>query len=405
MPQDDSDNDERELIPWAAHQPVSRISGVPTALIYMGEISGDVAQNDDSFAILFEDVEIVNGTIFENQERGDETGTVVDNIDEDEPRPTDFRFLDTEDMPRGSTMVDGTLATGENGPNTYDEVDEIDVDQLLVFYNGMSGSRVGRTLDFNGQNFAHYRSMGDDRHYLVKGLYQAHPEWRGASSSERSDLAGDGLAPRVCRAPILRWQVEGGGEDSEAELLEEPDAPRILIDVSQYKDTRGYELHIFEEEAFVDEFGDKTTPVDDIERGRYGIEAESELEYNSVRYSTADSILEQAGYAMAMHDEWEEPPQGWSLEYELEGDDTTFGVADEVVTEDDFAAQKQNFASEVAQALRDGDTPTDTFPDGIEGLVDSKGDAFYQEPTDDDVAEIRESVYEQTPWLDVADLE
>jgi hypothetical protein len=367
----------------------------------MGELSGSTPQNDDSFAVILDNPELVSGDAFVNEARGENT-SVVEEIDEDTSRPTDFRFLDGEDDDVASYDRDGNLTTDEKGPSSYVETEELP-DRIMVFYNGMTGSRVGRTLDFNGQSYAKFR---DDTEYLVKGLYQAHPSWRDANGSEdRKELAKAGKAPRVVRAPILRYRVDEHEEGADLIDEDEVSAPRILIDMTHYQDTRGYEVHLFDQDEFEDEFGDLTTDVDDIERGRYGLESESEIEYGSVRYSVADDILEQAQYGMAWHDEWEEKPDGWSLEYTLEGDDTDFGdLTEEVVDEGDFEQQKQDFAVEAAKALPDGQTPDDAFPDGIAGLVDKKSDSFYQEPTDDDVADIEEAVYEQTEWLDTSDL-
>lgn len=398
-----SGDDEQEIIPWAVHQPTARIIGEPTALIYMGEIDSDEPQPSDSYGVIFENPRIVNGDVFSNKARGDDTGTVVDSIDEDEKRPTDFRFLDGEDSDVASFDSDGDLSTDETGPSSYEQVDEIDADRILVFYNGMSGTRVGRTLDFNGQSYAKHRS---DTGYLVKGLYQAHPNWLGAASEERATLAEAGKAPRVVRAPILRYRVQEDEDGDDHRLLDEPESPEVLVDVSHYEGTRGYELHIFDAEAFEEEFGDLTTSVDEMERGRYGLETDSEIEYGSVRYSVADSILEQAGYGFAWFDEWEEHPDGWELEYDLGGDGSDFGdLSSEVVTEEDFDEQKKNFAAQAAAALPDGKSPEDAFPGGFAGLVDKKVETFYQEPTEEDVDEMLEMVYQQTDWLDTADLD
>lgn len=399
----ESTDEERETYAWVSQQPNSRIVGTPVDLIYAGELGSDVAQNDDSYILLLKDAEVVNGSLFVNEEKPDD-GTTADSTGEDEPRSTDYRVI-SEDSGVG-TFVKGSLTTGENGANVYDEADEFAEDVVAVFYNGVTGSRVGRTMDFNGRQYARWTETP----YLVKGLYQAHPDWRGADSQTRSDLAQNGKAPRVARVPIPRFHVDGSSYDSDME------GDEIVIDMTLLRPDQsnsGYEVHIFDAAAMEAEFGDSTTPVDEMDRGQWGLDVDSELDY--ISHDDPESVLEDAevGFSMYTGEGWPDEPADWELEYDLQ---TSFGIQAAINGDDDsgggqtdeaaFEEDLHNFASEVATALPDGQSPEDVFDGGLSGLVESRADQFRgREPTADDIANIRSEVYSEVNWLDPSSLE
>lgn len=359
---------------WASQTPTTRIKGVPQALIYAGQLNEE--QNRDSFAVVLSGVETVIGTTFENDIRDGQQ--VAERIPEGEPRPTDYRFADADD--EDSTIVKGSLTTGEKGPNVYDE-GAVSEDEIIVWYNGMSGQRVGRALDFNGMPFAAYTDSG----YLKKGLYQAAEGWREANSSQRSDMAQNGQAPRVVRAPILRDDVE----DRE-----------ILIDVTRRENGRGYELHIFDAEQFEEEFGSLDYPTEDIPRGRYGLDAESEITFRSVAPEEAEETLDEAGYAMHMQHGgfWQEKPA--NADYEPPSA-RSFDVTVEQADEEDVQEQWDEFAQMIADELPDGQTPEAAYSTGIEGLIEKNAGLFHEVPS---AETIRTLVYEKVSWLDADEL-
>lgn len=376
----DEENEAAEEQPqyaWAQQTPVTRIQGRPQAIIFADQLGAE--QPDDSYGVVLADAEVVVGTLFENQIRDGEL--TVDAVEEGQPRPTDYRIADPDDRDVVFDR-DGNLKSKENGPNIYVEGDAVAEDEIIVWYNGMAGQRIGRTLDFNGLPFADYTDSG----YLKKGLYQAAEGWRGASSSQRGELVDKGLAPRVVRAPILREDVE----DTE-----------VLIDVTRYDGGRGYELHVFDAAEFEDEFGSLDHPTDDIERGQYGLECESEIQFTSVSPEEAEETLEEAGYAMHMvhGDGWVEEPE--NADYQPPGADS-FDVTVEQADEEDIEQQWDEFASMIADEIPDGATPDETYSRGIEGVIEKNSGLFHEVPS---AEEIRRRVYEKVAWLDVDEVE
>lgn len=377
MTDEDTADEDRPQHAWASQTPETRIRGTVEEIIFAGQLGSSVEQPDDSFGVVLSGVETVIGTTFVNDVRDGEQ--VAEQIPEDAPRPTDYRFADEDD--EDSTIVKGSLTTGEKGPNVYDP-GEVAEDEIIVWYNGMSGQRVGRALDFNGMPFARYTDSG----YLIKGLYQAAEGWRDASSAERSDLAGAGRAPRVVRAPILREDVAGS---------------EVLIDVTRYDGGRGYELHVFDADEFEDEFGDVTTATDELPRGRYGLDVESEIEFRSVAPEEAEETIEDAGYAMHMFEGpgWQDEPE--NADYEPPGSDE-FDVSVETADEEDVEEQWDEFASMIASNLPDGLSPDEAYTGGLESVIEKNESKFHEVPTED---QIRTRVYEQVSWLDADEIE
>lgn len=385
----DADDGEREQFAWASQTPTTRIAGEVAGLIYAGNLSDTVEQNDTSFGVVLRDPTVVNGTLFVNEQKDDD-GTMEDAVDEDSTVPTDYRVADPTD--EDANIVKGALSTEEKSTvdgdraNVYEEADGFDEDEIIVWYNGMSGQRIGRTLDFNGLPFARFTDDG----YLVKGLMQPADGWRGANSDKRRQMARNGKAPRVARAPILRFRVDDDGN------LSDEGSREVLIDVSRYQGGRTYEAHVFDAAAFADEHGNHSADFDSDD--------EAELEW--VYDENADDVLDQAEYAMSPYtgDGWQDEPAGYESPRTGTGD---FTVDSEVPDDEEIEEQYDEFADMVVgemegnEALH-GQTPADAFRGGIEGLIGRNSEAFHVPPESDT---IRQAVYERIDWLDVDDLE
>jgi hypothetical protein len=396
----DADTEEEQLA-WAQQTPTTRIKGVPRGIIFGGTLDSSVAQNgptatgdrSSGFGIVFEDVEVITGTLFENTERDGDDG-LTESTD-DHGRPTDYRIADPDD--RDATIVKGSLTTDENGPNVYDESDAVSDEQTIVWYNGMAGERISRALDFNGLPYARWTDDG----YLVKGLYQAAEEWRGANTDQRQEMKQNGLAPRVARVPVLRWD----------DAVTDEDAPEVLVDISRYRGGRGYEAHVFDAEAFEEEFGDLETPVEDIERDDY-YQLETDAEFDWRFAEDADEVLDELEIGMRMYtgEGFQDEPADWSASYSSGTGD--FEVETSTIERDERGLTKEqaNFVEMVVGEMQSnedahGKTPNQVFRGGLEGLIERNVEAFDVVPSGDTVETIRRAVYEGVEWLDAEDLD
>lgn len=410
----EENSEERETYPWVSQTPTTRIEGTPKRIIYAGRLGDTVEQNSSNFGVVFEDVEVVGGELWVNEAKEDGS-TTADAVGDDESRPTDYRVLDTDDE-SVSFDKDGNVESGENGPNTYVEADSIEEDEVVVWYNGLAGKRVARTLDFNGRPYADWT---DDGSYLLKGLFQPHPEWR-EEGANRSKLADDGKAPRVVRAPILRNAVDiewGEDEDGNSVLegvdvdLDDPSEQRVLVQMS--RSGRAYRAYLFDADEFEEEFGslDAELPRNDDGFVKNDIDSQLEMLYTSA----ADEVLEEAEYSMHMYTEgtWQNEPEGWTAQSTSEVG--TFGVTadagDSSSSDDDsgLPAAVEQFVDETVSALEqlheqkgDAPTPEEAFEGGIAGLIGQYSEQFDRVP-DADVIQVE--VYERTSHLDPSDLE
>lgn len=404
----DTDDEEREEFPWVAQTPTTRIEGTPVDLIYPEQISSSVEHNGDSFAVVMKDPEVVIGSLWRNEEKP-EDGTTAEVIDEETPRPTDYRLADRDDRGMSTKEIRGEefLMSDEDGPDTYVEVDGFDEDHVLVWYNGLSGNRIGRTLDFNGRPFSRWTDEG----YLIKGLYQAPEGWR-ENPSQRGEMAKAGDVPRVDRAPILRNRVayttDDEGNRDGAELLDEPEELRLFIDID--REGRGYRGYVFDADAFEAEF-DRETPLEELPTDDYGnfeIDAALDMPYCPF----ADEVLEQAGYSMQMYtdgDKWQDTPDDWQPTSTSEVDSFGIGVETEGDSDSFPTPKQQQFVNEVVAELEEihsakgtSPTPDDAFEGGVTGLIGKYQDQFDRVPEADDV---ERAVYDQTEHLDPSDLD
>jgi hypothetical protein len=400
----DTDGEAREEYPWASQTPGTRIVGKRRGVIYAGRLDDTEAQNDTSFGVIIEDPEVVEGTLWQNQAKPDDA-TTAEGVDDDQSRPTDYRIADPDD--ENTTIANGALVTGENGPNTYDEADAFDEDTVILWYNGLSGERLSRVLDFNGRPFARWTDDG----YLVKGLYQPAEGWREANGDKRSQMKENGKAPRVARAPLLRDRVdvqyddEGNVDGVEVNLEDDFEGAETLIDMSYYMGGRGYEIHALDAETFEDEFGalDATIPRNDAGYVKDDVESELDMPYTPA----ADQVLEEAGFRMHMYtgDGWQDEPDSWTPQSTSEVG--TFGVSADAGSDDGdgdgFTAQQEQFVREVVDEVSGtGMPPSEVFEGGIPALLGRYGDQFDRVPDESDV---REAVYARVSHLSTDDLE
>jgi hypothetical protein len=404
---DETEAEQEEELAWAVQTPTTRLSGTPKEVIFSGDINGSIEQTGNSFGVVWEDPELVTGEIWENTERGDTTADVVD---DDTARPTDYRLADSTHERINTMDVEGEtfLTTGENGPNSYQETDTIEEDRLLVWYNGLTGQRIGRVLDFNGRPFARWVDNDDGSSYLLKGLYQCADGWRDAKGSERGKMASSGKAPRVARAPILRNRVEyeegEGDESGSATLLDEAKDISVLVDMSDAPSGNGYRAHLFDADDFADEFDAVDADIPRNDAGYVADEIDSELD---MPYSgLADEVLEQAEYGMNMYtgEGWQDEPSAWEPQSTSEVE--SFGIAaDDGDEQDDggLSAEHEQFVTEVVGEVKgSGMTPDEMFNGGLEGLIGKYSSNFSTVP---DADTIREAVYAEVSHLDVNDLE
>jgi hypothetical protein len=409
---DTSDDEERESLPWVNQTPHTRLSGVPTGLIYAGDIDDRTKQNSDSYGLILRDPQVEVGSLWANTEKPDE-GTMDDADIDDVPRPTDYRVVDTDDETANTTDVGGQtiLTTGEKGPSSYESADAFDEDEIIVWYNGMSGQRLGRVLDFNGLPFADWT---DDGSYLVKGLYQPPTGWADADGGKRREMAKSSRAPRVVRPPILRNRVEyhenDDGDVVDATLLDEARDEAMLIDLSRYRGGDTYEMTVLDHDAFVDTFDTADATIPRTDGGNLDdVDAEIEWAYSQA----ADEVLEQAGYSMRMFtgEDFPDEPSGWQPSSTSEVDsfgieaDTGGGDGDDGDDTDDegFSATQQQFVEETADAVRgSGMAPDEMFDGGLSGLIDRYESELDSRP---DEAEVRETIYAEVAHLDVSSLD
>ena len=331
----DAEQDEEQESVWVNQAPTTTVSGVARELIYSGELSERVAQNGTSFGVLFTDFQVEDGELYRNQNKVDGGVTVVD--EETGKRATDYRAVDLTDQKISTTEINGETFVTDRAGQSFESVEDLDGDdnEVIVWYNGMSGQVISRALDFNGRPFAEYKQDG----YLLKGLYQVANGWR---DGDKGDMVKSGLGPRVARAPLLREDVQD---------------ERISITIGRWNGGNMYEATVEDADG-----------------------EELDMLYDE----NADDVLDEVEYGMHLHhgEGWQDEPanaQKPARSFDITADAVEGGDGDGELT-----PVEQNFVDNVTDAvietgLRDAD---DAFTGGISGLMNQHG-------VDGDAAELR----------------
>lgn len=390
---DDDSDEEYEQRAWATATPTTRIKGTVTEVFTPQQITGDDEQTDSSYGVVIEDPDVVIGELYRNNHKPDDDLT-RSAVDEDSSQPTDYRIADAADD--AVTVVGDTLATDEQSTvdgetaNQYDQADDFDEDEILLWVSGMSGDRIIRHLDINGRPYAKY-SEGN----YIAGLLQAHDDWF-ADGADRSSLVQEGKAPRLARPPELR-----------------PDVDEVLLDISR-GNGRAYHGHVFRADDFEAEFGSVDHPTDEIPRGQYGLDADSELDLRMMDYDEMDAFFEGRDYnvhQMFFDDGgngWGDQPDDVDTSSSSSGFDVSVTEADDGGTSD--AEQDAEFVDNIVETMQSeeaahGRAPDEIWQAGLETMVDRNMDEWSEPPTGERLADIRQSVYERVAWLDVDELE
>lgn len=392
--EEEADYEER---PWVNITPTTRLSGEVIDIFAKDFPTSDKEQTDSMYGIVVQNPEVVVGNVYRNNHKP-EDGLTRDVVDEDSSSPTDYRVADESD--KSANVVGDTLVTDEESmvdgeqANQYDE-GAFEEDEVLLWVGGMSGERLIRALDFNGQPFARYIE-NDGEPYLIKGLFQAHEDWFSDQKS-RGQAAKEGHAPRLNRPPILRPDVEG---------------EHLLIDISR-GNGRGYYGHVFVADDFDGEVGGIDTPTDDLPKGQYGLDVDSELDLRQVGFDEADATIEDNDLNMhAMFFEgpgWGEQPDGVDTSVST-GFDTGLDIGESSDSGQDDTAQDEEFALNVVEAMKATDaahglTPDEVYKQGLTGKIDQNSSEWSEIPTGDRLQNIREIIYSELSWLDASELE
>ena len=347
----DDTTEERQLLPWVQMTPTSRIGGVVEGIIYAGTLSEHEKDTGTSFGVILSDPEVIEGELFRNDDKDEDGLTIAEQSDEGDiiSRVTDYRVLDPEDAAVNVVEVGGEMVAtdGHEVSNQYSPAETFDEDEVLVWFNGIAGQRIGRRLDFHGRPYAEYKADG----YLNKGLLQFPEGWR----NNRSEALDAGHRPRVARAPILRDDVEG---------------ERIEISLGRWEGGRMYEAHVYDDD---------------------GEELETLFDKN------ADDVLNSAGESgFRMHpyhgDGFQDKPDN--------AENASFDIQVEHAQTDveGLTPQQNRFVGEVVQALEGTDLePDEAFNGGLAGLAE-------RNDISGNLESIEEAVYEQSEHLDPSDL-
>lgn len=326
--------------------PTTRVKGTPKTLVYAGDLRA--AQNGTSFGVVFDadSFSVVEGTLVRNSKKPDGQVTIAN---DEGKRSTDYRVVDLNDEGTTTIEVGGETFVTDRAGNQYEVVDGVDDgdEEVIIWYNTVSGNRIGRILDFNGVPFAAYKEDG----YLLKGLIQVSEEWRNANGARKKELKDAGLAPRVARFPVLR-----------------DDISEVEIEISRWNGGRMYEAHVFDADG-----------------------EELEFKYDE---GNADDVLSENNYTMSLEhgDGWQDKPAN------AQEQARTFNISIGEPSEDGLTQTGENFVQSVVSALEGTElTPEQAFAGGIEGLMQDHN-------VTDDVTAVRAAVYERVSHLDTDDL-
>lgn len=382
----EDDETEYEVTPNLNIQPTVRLKATLKDLSYGGRLGSDYEQNDTTSILELTDIDVIEGTVFENDIK-EADGTTADAIDDDDPRPTDYRIVDVDDQ---SANAKGDFLFTNEQFGDYTEVDEISENGVIsLWLNGMSGQRSMRSLDFNGSPFASYTDQGS----IVKGLLQVADGWRDASSKQKKEMVQDDKAPRVTRPTILREDCV----DRE-----------LVIDMGRLNSGRGYELNIFYADQMEEDIG-VDGDIDELRNDMGWVEADYLVTPQFTDFDEADEIINENGISFSFfHGEgWEDEPE--NAETTAADFDVSVGGGDdsneETVDEDGFTDSQLTFIEAVANAMKGtGSTPNEFYSEegGLMAIIEKNTDQFDVTP---DVEEVREELYSRLQYLDVADMD
>jgi hypothetical protein len=280
------------------------------------------------------------------------------------------------------------------GGGTFDaDQVELNEDYLMVWYGGIIGQFVVRSLDFNGMVYARY----NDNDYLTKGVLQAPLGWRDSDvedydveTTDRGKLAapkdsgGLGRPPRIARPIVLRDEIV----DSEAEIR--------MGWLDDGKNRRSFDGLFVEDE----ELDLSNAYADDS-----GYDFPDAVIEDRLDVDDADSV-----YWMYHGEGWQPQPDGFGSEAADDDADTAGGSFDMDVSTDDseptddaLTDDERQFAEMVTEQLTGtGAHPDDeVFLDGSEdiiGLVQHNLENFSTDSPDADG--IRQFVIENSSHLD-----
>lgn len=342
----------------------------------------------------------------------DALGEVPDDADDHYVSGTDYKVVDPDDDETELSFDrDGNEKGVDVGGGTFDSssVDGFD-GNVMVWYGGMTGTIIGRTLDFNGLPWARFTGLDDESPYLVKGLFQPPIGWRGEAdedfygsdnveSTDRSELArpvdngGLGRKPRVARPPVLRPDMDG----------------RFFISISRFNGGRMGEANlgfgVDDYDAFVESMEQRESSYDDIDYDGY-----DELD---LRYAEdADEVLaaEFEGTIADIYDWY--GGEGWQNKPDnaFEGTDSNGSGGFDLGDDDDNSAvehpteQERRFAQMIVQKMAGRDIdPEDDDAFEVDGetmnlseIIDHNEGNFDVEPSKE---AIRDEVYAEADGL------
>jgi len=378
-----TEDEEYDVLPNINMTPTTRISATLTDVAYGDELGSNVEQNDTTAILELEDVEVIQGTLYENDLREDsDVSHTGEAIDDDDPRPTDFRIADGDDA--AANVKGDFLFTNEQfGEYTDAETQMLD-GPVNLWLNGMSGQRALRELDFNGSPFASYSDNG----YLTKGLLQVADGWRDSSSAQKKEMVQNDKAPRVVRPVIPRRDVLGS---------------EIVISLGRLDNSRGYELNIFEAETMADAIGVDGS-LDSLRNDWGYVESEYAFSPQFTDFDAADDRIAEEGVSFSMYhgEGWEDKPENATPQT---SDFDVSGSVDTATDETDgFTESQLTFIDAIEGAMKgSGETVESFYADdgGLAAVIERNSANFDVTP---DVGEVRIELYERLLYLDPADI-
>jgi len=237
----DSDDSDFEYYPQVtAHAPSAIEGEIVDTVMAVDFDSPDTGHN---VGVVFKNPEVTDGYVWQSRDIPDGFSTIREYNDAVQLANADMDqdYVDgnevTEDTvgaaisaledagydPGDAEMVSGTdykvVGEGANteikefrdevigvdvGGGTFDaeQGDTFDEEHVMVWYGGIIGQFLIRTLDFNGLVFANFNQDGE---YLNKGILQVPEGWR----NNRDKCLSENFYPREARPIVLRPELDG----------------------------------------------------------------------------------------------------------------------------------------------------------------------------------------------------